>query len=459
MENCVRQYLTSKGYSISDVPYAVINMCDTWYRNECDPDFHRRKTVQGIDYEMQRLGFGKRVCSDDANLCEVLEINPGQKAEEFITSTLRDNNFLVKYREQLEQCSAEGTTGAYIAIENADVLEDDTLLNGKLSIVYCNAAGIVPLTVQDGIVTECAFSGTNIATGKKVVYLTIFTLENGEYVSENTKFDERGNITDTFSVQLGNVKPFSILRNAEVNNIRHMDGFGYPKLYSAIPALRAVDLAWNVFDGDLDKSDKLLLVNELLCSFDADGKPITPNDQAKKVFCMVGRERLPDEKQLVQEYNPTIRVDDVTKALELALSMLSMKFGFGNKRYTFEQGQIKTATEYIGARQDAMQELNKQRGCAETYIRELCNALVWFSNHFFGTDYLIDDLQIQFDDSYIEDKASKLESMRADAVSFQDIPILKVWYLMEKYNLDEEEATKYVQQGISGDGFTEEPED
>ena len=75
---------------------------------------------------------------------------------------------------------------------------------------------------------------------------------------------------------------------------------------------------------------------------------------------------------------------------------------------------------------------------------------MWFSNTFCGTGYNVEEtLSIEFDDSYIEDKQAKLESMRADALSFGDVPILKVWYLMEKYNLPEEEAMKYIQS--SGD--------
>ena len=54
-------------------------------------------------------------------------------------------------------------------------------------------------------------------------------------------------------------------------------------------------------------------------------------------------------------------------------------------------------------------------------------------------------LSIEFDDSYIEDKVTKLESMRADALSFPEVPILKEWYLKEKYNLSEDEAKKYIQ--------------
>ena len=39
--------------------------------------------------------------------------------------------------------------------------------------------------------------------------------------------------------------------------------------------------------------------------------------------------------------------------------------------------------------------------------------------------------------------------MRTDALQFPEIPILKVWYMMEKYNLPEEEAVKYINQDIA----------
>ena len=45
---------------------------------------------------------------------------------------------------------------------------------------------------------------------------------------------------------------------------------------------------------------------------------------------------------------------------------------------------------------------------------------------------------------YMLNYEAKLESMRADALSFSEVPILKVWYLVEKYNLSEREAMKYI---------------
>ncbi len=36
--------------------------------------------------------------------------------------------------------------------------------------------------------------------------------------------------------------------------------------------------------------------------------------EIKKTFVMLGNEKLPDQKDLVQEINPEIRVDSITKA-------------------------------------------------------------------------------------------------------------------------------------------------
>ena len=128
--------------------------------------------------------------------------------------------------------------------------------------------------------------------------------------------------------------------------------------------------------------------------------------------------------------------------------MISMQFGYGTKKYSFENGQIQTATEYIGERQDELQELNKQRKQATDYICDIIHAAMWFSNTFKGTDFDVEEmLSVEFDDSYIEDRASRLESMRTDAIQFPDIPWLTFVYLKEKYNLSDEEAQAYIREG------------
>lgn len=465
MENFIRSYLKGKGYEVNDEAQGVIKKCDDWYADRCINTFHKRTTVQGMPYELLRLNFAKRCCSDDANLCEIAEINGGEETaqHEFLRGILDQNRFMAMYRKQIENVSAKGTAACYVRLDAADFLTDGRIRGGVIRLNYVSAENFIPLTVVNDEVTEAAFAGTDLRKGKIRTTLVDFVLDgSGRYVSETNIFDEHGNRIPelTTVVQLGDVKPFAVLRNAEVNNIDHMTGYGYPKLYGAIGALQALDLCFNVLYGDLDKADKLVLVNELLCKFDGSGNPITPNEQIKKIFVMLGHEKLPNQNNFVEEYNPAIRVDELTKAFELCLSLLSTMFGYGTKKYSFEDGQIKTATEYAGERQDCMQELNKQRAEAGSYIQDICRAVLWFANTFQGASWDTEtEIMVDFDDSYVTDRQSELEGKRADALSFQQIPKLTIWYLMDRYSLTEEEAVQIYREGQTDPDADNETED
>ena len=449
MEQCVKNFLQKKGYTVNDKAMTVIQACDDWYSNRVIEDFHKRKTINAIPYELSRLNFGKRCCSDDANLCEVLEINAGDGEQgNFVNDVLNKSEFNTQYRKQLEKTSADGTTACYIRLDNATFMDNNSVQGGTIKLNYVEADAFMPLTVENDIVIEAAFSGSGLSKGKKQTTLVLFTLgDNGLYTAETHVFDDKGNeLTDQETiVQLGEVKPFAVMRNAEVNNLDDMTGYGLPKLWDAIPALKMVDLCYNVLFSDLDKAEKIILVNELLCEFDANGQPkMTP--EQKKLFVLIG-EKLPDpqEKALIQEYNPEIRIEPVTKSFELALSLLSMSFGYGTKKYSFENGQITTATEYVGERQDQMQELNRQRQEAIRYIQDICRAVMGFANTFQSKAFNLDqEILVDFDDSYITDREAELERKRNDALAF-DIPDLTVWYLMDAYSLSEEEARELVE--------------
>ena len=388
MENCVTDYLLKRGYRVNTTALELIHACDDWYANRKIPEFHHRNTVQNVPYDLKQLNLAKRCCSDDANLCEILDVNAGstEQQKDFVNAILADSEFQTQYRKQLEKVSADGTAACYVRLDDATIMKSGRVLGGRIRLNYVEAESYIPLTVENDVVTEAAFSGTGLEKGKKQTTLVIFTKDRAEnYTAETAVFDEYGAKIEDKSIvlRLGDMKPFAVLQNAEVNNLDDMVGYGLPKLHNAIPALEVVELAFNVLYGDLDKADKLILINEMLCQFDGSGKPITPNEQAKKLFVLLG-ERLPTQKELIQEYNPEIRTEQITKALELALSLLSLMFGYGTKKYSFEGGQIKTATEYFGERQDSMQELNRQRQAAKRYIRDIVKAVLWFANTFQG---------------------------------------------------------------------------
>lgn len=442
MESCVKTKLQKLGYNINEKPYEKIRECNMWYQNQCIDDFHKRTTLSGVQYEIDRMNFAKRGCADDANLCEVIEMNVGDDTmSDAVKTLLEKNRFDTMYRDQLERMSATGTVGAYIYLDNAMYLSDGTVTGGDIRICYCYAENYVPLKIINKEIIEAAFAGVDYVNGEKRTTLVTFTLVDKLYKADTYVFDKDGKEISHNWVQLGDVKPFEIMRVAEVNNIHHMEGFGLPKILNAIPTLKHLDLCNMILNGDLDKGEKLLLTNETMLALDPEsGKPKDQTGLMKKLFVFLG-EKLPSTDTLIHEYNPEIRIDDITKAMEFCLSLFSMMFGFGTKQYKFESGQIQTATQYIGERQDKMQELNKQRTQATMYIKHIVKAIMWFSNQFNGTAYdLNSEITINFDDSYIEDKNTKIEAMRADAVSFPDIQEFTIRYIMERLSVDEEQA-------------------
>lgn len=445
--------MNKQGYSINEEALQYIELTNEWYTNT-EKTFHNAETVAGEQYDLERTNFAKRLCADDANLIEVVEINASKNDRDnnIINDILNQNNFIKMYRKQVEQMSANGTVGAYIRVEDADIYEDNTFRNGKIKIEYCDSLNIVPLTVVNSNIVECAFTGNDIENQKKIYTLVMFTLKDDIYYARSYYLDEYGKeiVERTQVVQLADVKPFAIMRTAENNNLK-MGGYGYPKLWSAIPSLKTVDLTMTMWNRDLMKSDKLVLINENLCK-NENGKIVPPTKEQRNLFVQLGSQKLPEENSMYQEYNPIVRMGEVVQSLETALSILSLSFGFGTKKYTFEQGRIVTATEYIGENQSAMQEVNKQRAESTEYITDLVKAIAYFYNLTQNANLIIEEVKIDYDDSYVEDKSAVAEAMRNDALSF-NIPKLQLWYFMKKYNLAEEEAKQLL------DGIEEKDDD
>ena len=291
MESCVKEKLSKMGYDINTTPYSYIDRCNSWYQNQLIDDFHKRMSVNGEIYEIDRMNFAKRGCADDANLCEVVSINVGNEVQsESVNEILSSNCFDTMYRKQLERMSATGTVAAYVRLDDAVYLDNGKITGGNIRITYCYAENYIPLKVVNDEVKEAAFVANDYVEGKKQTTLVIFTLAEGLYKSETYLFDDSGKEVDYRWVILGDVKPFEVMRVAEVNNIKNMDGFGLPKVWNAIPILKKLDLCNMVLNGDLEKGEKFVLTNEAVVAIDKrTGKPKERNPMWKKLFVFLGK--------------------------------------------------------------------------------------------------------------------------------------------------------------------------
>ena len=100
MKDCAKAYLEKMGYSVNTNALGIIKVCDDWYSNRIITDFHKRKNLNGVEYELRRMNFAKRCCADDANLCEIISVSPEKESAstEFINQLLTGNRFAVRYR-------------------------------------------------------------------------------------------------------------------------------------------------------------------------------------------------------------------------------------------------------------------------------------------------------------------------------------------------------------------------
>lgn len=462
MNIAVQDFLRKRGYEINSNAYSIINECDDWYRAR-QTNAHDRITVNGERYTLYRMGFGARAASDDANLCEVVDINAGAGAQyDFINGVLAANRFDTQFRKQVEMVSAEGTAACYVRLVNADVYDDGTLHGGEIRLDYVDASGFVPITVVNDQVTEAAFWGKDVRGGKEYTTVVLCTRNAaGRYTYTVRVFDDHDHELPQYAqdVTLGEVKPFAVLHTAQVNTIDDMAGFGLPKLYGVIPVLRGLDAAFTALMGDIDGAEKITLINEALCDFDGNGMPLKANHEMKRRFVFLG-DKLPEQKDVIHEITPEIRVQEFRDTIELLLNILSQQFGYGTRRYSFDRstGALMTATQYIGERQDMMQELNRQRYQAKEYITDIVHAIMWFANTYQGRSWDTSaDVLVEFDDSYVMDRATELAEMRNDIAMGVGGAYVRQQYLMQKYNLDEAEARKWAM-GDDVDA-AQEPED
>ena len=54
-KDCVRVYLSKLGYSVNGYALAIIEICDNWYSNRVVDDFHKRKNLNNVEYELNKM--------------------------------------------------------------------------------------------------------------------------------------------------------------------------------------------------------------------------------------------------------------------------------------------------------------------------------------------------------------------------------------------------------------------
>lgn len=406
----ILEYLRDQGYSpASDETTSHHDEWLNWYEGYVK-DFHHYTVYNGIDMvgkDRYTLGMAKTISEDWANLLlnEKVKIYTNTDFDKQLEKVFEYNNFRVKCNQLIELSFALGT-GAFVEYLDAD---------GEVVIDFIRAGMIYPLSWDNGYINECAFGSVRERDGNKQYYIQIHKYENKQYIIENHIVDaESGADLELDEGMLDEVKTgisiplFQIITPNIVNNIDLDSPYGISVYANAISQLKGCDLVFDSYMNEFELGKRKIMVPlsmaKIQMGTNGVSKPVF--DKNDTVFYAIPGDR--DNSGKIDTYDPEIRADSHDKGINKALDLLSFKCGMGTGRYKFENGNIKTATEVISDKSDLYQSLKKHEIVLESALKGMVKAI----GQLLGKE--IDEVNIDFDDSIIQDKESERNTDKAD---------------------------------------------
>lgn len=476
MNIAILDYLNKKyKCSLSGEYYQRINEWHKWWAGFYEP-FHRISSSNGErvkSRDMYTMKMGKKVCEDWASILinDKTSIKIGDEySEEFIIGDTENggvfgsNNFWNEANGLMERMMWSGTAAVVIRLKSASadangVLQTDP--KTRIDLNYIDADMIIPITCENGIITEAAFCSELCIYGSERLYLEVHRFENNEYIIENTVFKtENGNILceDKLPdglpsvIRTGSDRPwFSICKPAMVNPFSGSNGLGCAVFCNAIDNLKGVDLAYNNLNSDIYLGQKKVFLSKSIMADMTGERAIAPDDVHQQLFCYV-TENLDDGtgKPLVQEHNPDLRIKSNTDAIQAQLDYLSFKVGFGTKHYQFNNGSIVTATQYTGDKQELLQNAHKHFIQVESFLHTLVKTLLWIGHNYIDNRVNSDaHISVVFDQSpLIDENAERLRDLQ----EIRD-KIKAPWeYRVKWYGEDEKTAKAMIKEISDSEG-------
>ena len=451
----ITEKLKELGYStVPEEFYTKVQEWKSWYEGDVK-GFHRYRVRNGagmVRCKRYTLNMGKKIPEDWANLLmnEKVKITlEGQKEQEFIDWVFEENNFRVKSNEMQEKAFALGTVAFIPRVVGMEATEEGPVPGSADGIVmdYVTVEHIWPLSWQNGIISECAFSSTVTVNGEDFCYLQIHHKVNGLYDIENRIYRYRNGNVDS-EVALTDVagfervpqvvhtesdrRQFVIDRPNIANNYDDNIPLGVSVFSSAIDVLKGVDVAYDSYVNEFVLGKKRVMVKPSATSY-LDGEPVFDSDDL--VFYV-----LPEDIQdgaVITPIDMTLRTQEHNTGIQDQLNLLSSKCGFGENHYRFGQGSVATATQVISENSTMFRTIKKHEIILEQVLTELCRIMLRLGNTAMNSGLNEDvEISIDFDDSIIEDKQSDFSR----DMQLLNAGIMNDWEFRSKW-MNEDEAT------------------
>lgn len=441
--------------------YTLIDTWKSWYMGSVRK-FHRYKMWNGKEHvTCKKLGLGmaKKVSEDIADLLlnERVQITiQDNSTSDFVMDVLNANNFFVVGNDYQERKAYTGTVAYVPYLNNIRIDGSGDILTGSgdVKINYVSAENIYPLSWCNGYISECAFVFPKVIGTKKYNHIQIHKIEDDEYIIENHVVENttgagkeipasewnslKGFESMAEYVRTGSKeRQFVIDRLNIVNNWHSDNPMGVAIFANSLDVLQGIDSIYDSYINEFTLGKKRIFVAPEMLGMDLYGNPVFDPDDV--IFYQLPEGFLKDGGKPIESVDMEIRAEQHEKGINDSLNMLSMKCGFGQNHYRFENGSIQTATQVISENSNMFRSINKHELILEPVLKELIRIIARLGKVIGVSVNPETEIVVDFDDSIIEDKQAERQSDRQD-VSMGVMSLAE--YRAKWYGETEEEAEK-----------------
>lgn len=435
-----------------------------WYNGQ--NAWHTRKTHQEGEIVLTTIeasGCPKLIAEDwasnYANEDTLITIATEEKEDEnkkennandIVNKILQKNGFFSRFNAFAEKFNALGCAATVVVPKKFNFVDKKLVKdpNNKIKIYFLDAERVIPITVDDGEVTECAF--IRVTTRETIMQVHILVNDNyviGEVRGKNESLNTVATTYDYTQAIIINTKSSIPLFQVWYPNIGSSDNICESIYKQAIGWFKLVDTIFDCWYKEFKRGAKKRFISSEMREIGSDGKPIDMKDflEDEDIVVPLGA----DGKAFINEFNAELRVEPIIKSLVSAMNVAARLCGLGDS--SFEIGDnggrpIQTATAAILKESKLYKNIIKQENLATAKIKALLLAIKEVHNTYISEtpiEFEEDDIQVVYDDNIMEDtqqkKDNQLKEVTAGIMSIAE-------YRANWYDEDYESALKFVQE-------------
>ena len=422
----------------------------SWYKGNVR-NFHNYRIFNGttyVDVEMKSMQMAKYFCETWANLLlnEKCDIVIPEAGKEKFDKVLDNTNFWLKANNGIEKTFALSIGALVVSVENLLIGNMQSIDKDKaeIHINFVDGYKIRPITVRNGVVTECAFEseGTNGTT------VVIHVLENEKYVIHNY-FINKDKSEQYYKFDTKSDNPFFFIMQPNIaNNLNDdliTDELGISIFANTIDGLKDLDRKYDSFYVEGVLGRKRIFLSDKAWKIDViSGEKVKTFDPMETGFYYTADNE--EGKPHVQTKSDDLRYDSQVLGLNTQLNYCAMKCGLGQNFFNFTGGSVMTATQVVSENSDLYRNVRKHEILLENLLFKLTKTVIYASNTFTNEpigEVADEDITIQFDDSIIEDKGAE---MLRDKTDVSEGLMSRVEYRVKWYGEDSDTATANVRE-------------